>query len=151
MAGEIKELLFSDGVTVSSPSDLIITSKTVDSGTYTPTLTDVANISDITNATNAKHFYQQIGTIVEVQGTFIAAPDSGTAITQFDVTLPVASTLTNVEDLTGVSSTCRGGVGTNGGCVLANTTGNTARIRVEQDDSDTNDHTYNYTFMYEVV
>lgn len=70
----------------------------ISSGTYTPTLTNVANI---TSSSVANPFmYTRVGNVVTGSGRIIAAHD-GTGDGQIRFTLPIASDLADTDDLQG--------------------------------------------------
>jgi hypothetical protein len=79
-----------------------VASSTSSSGTYTPTLTNITNAPTISGA---QHFYTRVGNIVTVYGRVTISPTAfaGTS-TQIEISLPVASNFTTVEDLIGIIS-----------------------------------------------
>lgn len=87
-------------------------------GTYTPTVTNVANVAAIANASGK---YIRIGDLVMV--TVYVDLDCSSAsptTSQVTITLPIASTFTVINDVTGTGcsqGTSGGGTGPSGGCV----------------------------------
>lgn len=71
------------------------------SGTYTPTMTGVANITSIFPA---KCQWTRVGNVVTVAGGLALTPTATATETTFRVSLPIASDLAAVEDLNGTAS-----------------------------------------------
>ena len=85
-----------DIATNTSDIDTINTTlTTVTSGTYTPTLTAVANLGSVT-ISSAK--YIRVGTTVTVEGAFVASQTASGTTTSFYISLPVASDFTSSYD-----------------------------------------------------
>lgn len=79
-----------------TPLDVIST------GTYTPTAAGTANMDSITPN---PCMFTRIGNIVEVDcGLFAIDPTNASTISNFTLTLPIASNLTNTYDVAGISS-----------------------------------------------
>lgn len=94
------------GITVSngdgvSGNPTISHSFTIDSGTYTPTLTGVANIDSVTAYLSQ---YIRIGNIVHVFGTLDADATAVTTQTQVRISLPIASNIAATTDVAGLAS-----------------------------------------------
>lgn len=62
--------------------------QTVTSGTYTPTLTNLANVASSTMLSSQ---FLRVGNTVTVSGTFSITTTSNNALTEFELSLPVAS------------------------------------------------------------
>jgi hypothetical protein len=77
----------------------VLTSLGIVTGTYTPTLTNVANLD--ASVANSNTMYLQIGNLVLVWGTCTADATAGGVTTQLDISLPVASDLTSGDQLAG--------------------------------------------------
>jgi len=77
----------------------VITSGINDSGTYTPTLT---NVSNVTSSTAGLCFYQRIGNIVNVTGYMSLTPTTNGLNTTVRVSLPIASNFTSATNLHGL-------------------------------------------------
>lgn len=93
-----------DGVTDVAPSKNAIYDQIVlllAAGTYAPTFTTVANL-DSTPTKGADFSYLRVSNIVHVSGYATIDPTAGATITQFGISLPIASALAAVGDLTGV-------------------------------------------------
>ncbi len=71
---------------------------TLDSGTYTPTLFNVTNVA---SSAAAQCQYLRVGRVVTVSGYVSVDPTSAVA-TQLDVSLPIASNLSAIENCCGV-------------------------------------------------
>lgn len=119
---------------------------TLDSGTYTPTITAVANI-DSTTAQTAR--YLRVGANVTVFGTVTVDPTSINTITTLRVSLPIASNLTG-NDLSGVVSVSTGGFTYLSGLVIPNTGVDAASIGYKT-DSDNSAAVVSYSFTYTVA
>lgn len=83
---------FTDKVYVDSS----ISAKNINSGTYTPTLTNGANVSS--SSAGLCH-YVRIGNEVQVQGIVTVTPTSaGGTVTEVELSLPVSSNFTAISD-----------------------------------------------------
>ena len=74
----------------------------VTNGTYLPTLTGVANVSSTTAYTAQ---YSRVGAVVTVSGRFDLTPTSATTLTQFGISLPIASAFAAIEQCGGTAAT----------------------------------------------
>lgn len=101
---------------------------TLESGTYTPTLTGVANVAA---STAYACQYCQVGDTVTVSGQVAIDPTAGATLTQLGISLPIPSALTAAQqcggtaaqpDLAGAVAAIRGDA-TNDRAELAYTTG----------------------------
>jgi fibronectin-binding autotransporter adhesin len=116
---------------------------TVTSGTYTPTLTGVANIA---SSTALECQYIRVGNVVTVSGGALIDPTAAVA-TSFRITLPVASNLGTAQDL--------GGGGVFSGAtidpleILADTTNDAASIAFIAGGTSSGYATF--TFTYQVI
>lgn len=116
----------------------------LDSGTYTPTLTNVTNVSS-SSAQVAR--WTQIGDQVTVYGRVSVDPIASATSTQVRVSLPVASNLGSNSDLAGV---CVGDLSDeSAGHIVADTANDEALI--EAHPVSTSQHTYVYTYSYTVI
>jgi hypothetical protein len=70
------------------------------SSTYTPTLSNDANIDA---STAYQCVYNRTGNVVTVSGEFAVDPTSSSAATSFRMTLPISSNLTTTGDCSGVA------------------------------------------------
>jgi hypothetical protein len=114
------------------------------SGTYTPTLTNIANL-DASTAYQAQ--YLRVGSVVTVSGRVDIDPTTTATSTQLGISLPVASNLTNIEDLAGTAAATA--IANQCAAVVADTANNYARMQWIAGDT-TNRAMY-YTFTYEVI
>lgn len=80
---------------------LVITNTTIatQSGTYTPTFTNVANVASFGTVSDAT--WCRIGNAITVSGRVSIDPTAGAVNTQFRMTLPVASALSLFTDVGG--------------------------------------------------
>lgn len=72
------------------------------SGTYTPTETDLANIT--TSTVQGLHQYYRVGDVVTVTGRYLIEPTAANTFTNFRITLPITSNFTTVQDCLGTVS-----------------------------------------------
>lgn len=126
--------------TMATISDL----PTLISGTYTPTLTNVANLSA---STAYQCQYIRLGATVTVSGRVDIDPTAGAASTQLGITLPIASNFGAVEDCAGVAFAS--GVAGQGAAIQADTANDRATLIYVSGDT-TNQPMY-FTFAYQVI
>lgn len=114
------------------------------SGTYTPTLTNVANLSA---STSYSAQYLRVGNSVTVSGRVDITPTLPASSTILGISLPIASVLANVNECAGVAS----GVDLAGLCagILADTTNHRAQMQLIP--STKTNHAMYYTFTYRVI
>lgn len=113
-------------------------------GTYTPTGTGVANLDTITMY---QAQYLAIGNTVLVSGRFDANAAVTATLTQFRMTLPIASNLGATEDLGGAAFAPA--VAGLGAAIKGDATNNAAFV--EWVVTDTNDREYTFIFSYQVI
>jgi hypothetical protein len=99
-----------------------ISATNVLSGTYTPTLTNVANTSSLT-AFSCQ--YLRVGSVVTVSGKLTLDPVAGATLTQIGISLPIASDFATNEQCGGVGSS---GLVTAAGAIYADTANNRAEF-----------------------
>lgn len=87
------------GITVNA-NDVALTVPTA-SGTYTPTLTNVANL-DASTAYACQ--YMRVGSVVTVSGRVDVDPTLAATSTALGITLPIASNFANTEELGGTAA-----------------------------------------------
>ena len=87
-------------------------SMTIASGTYTPTITNVANIS-VGSSTANQCKYTQIGSIVSVCGSCTLTPGLAGILFEFYLSLPITSTFVSSTDAVGVITAYQNGLLTN--------------------------------------
>lgn len=120
------------------------TVSTIDYGTYTPTLTNVLNI---TASTAYVCQYLRVGPIVHVSGKVDIDPTAAAAITRLGMTLPIASNFANSEQLAGTAnsisivSECAG--------IFGDTTNDRAQFNWITTTGTNN--SYYFTFTYQVL
>ena len=100
----------SGAVVASSTLGLNGVEDSVKSNTYTPTLTNVSNITSSSVSANAFR-YIRIGNIVYVSGRVTVNATAANTATEIEISLPIASNLTNSIDLSGVATTPSNGYG----------------------------------------
>lgn len=116
----------------------------LDSGTYTPTLTDVANVS---SSTSYDARWIRIGNQIQVVGRCAIDPTSATTLTRWRVSLPVASDFASDNDAAGVA------VGDLSDESAAHGFADTANDEIEFSayPVDIAQHVYSFSFMYTVI
>lgn len=117
---------------------------TITSGTYTPTLTNVANLGA---STAYPCLYSRIGTIVTVSGVVDIDPTAGATITQLGISLPIASNFAATTDLSGTA--CAVAVATESGSVFADTTNDRANLHIIV--ASTANHAVTFTLQYKIL
>jgi hypothetical protein len=111
--------------------------------TYTPTLTGVANLDGVTPYTTA---YFRLGSCVVGWGKFDANPAVAATLTQFGMSLPVASNFAAEEDAGGVAFARA--VAGQGAAIYADTTND--RLMVEWTSSDLANRAMSFIFAYRI-
>lgn len=113
------------------------------SGTYTPTLTNTANI---TASTPYVTTYMRVGNTVTMAGTLDIDPDVTTTTTTLGISLPIASNFTGSQD----------GGGTAGSQTIAamvagiSTDATNDRLTLQFVSNDTNNSTLQFTATYQI-
>lgn len=128
-----------------SAGDVRAIAQTWTDSTYLPTLTSVANVASKSVPGGAFH-YMKIGNQVTVDGVLSLTPTAGTTLTTLGISLPFASNLAVVQDLTGpmtasVSSYIAG-------IVYADATND--RAQIEFSSINTSAHNVYVHFMYTI-
>lgn len=131
-------------ITGSIQVDSVVNDTGLAHGTYTPTLTNVANL-DASTAYVCQ--YMRVGNTVTVSGKVDVDPTLITTSTQLGITLPVASNLANAEDCAGVAFAS--GIAGQGAAILGDAANNRAQMQWISTDL-TNQPMY-FTFTYEVI
>jgi len=114
------------GATVTASGGLTVPTSNVgavNSGTYTPTLTNGANI-DASTALTCQ--YMRVGNVVTVSGTVNIDPTAAATYTSLGMTLPIASNFANAYECGGVA--CSGLATVNIMGILADTTNKRAQF-----------------------
>lgn len=115
------------------------------SGSYTPTLTGITNVS---SSTQGKARWIRIGDEVFVSGQLNVTPTASGASTAIDIALPVASNLAANDDLSGPASATFA-ASTVAGRIQGNTTDDRARMTFSS--ANTTSHLFTYHFAYTVI
>jgi hypothetical protein len=117
----------------------------VGSGTYTPTLTNTANIS---SSTANLCQYMRIGNMVTVSGVVYITPTSGAAaLTQLGMSLPIASAFVN--DWEALAGTFMAYLGTStpfGGSITADKTNDRATFLWRTPDASPLEYAFQFTY-----
>lgn len=113
------------------------------SGTYTPTLTGVANIDALT-AYSCQ--YLRVGSVVTVSGRLDADATAG-ALTSVGISLPIASDLANANELGGTAYCSE--LAAQGAAIFADAANN--RAQMQWVAVDTADRPMFFTFSYRII
>lgn len=124
--------------------DSTLTSTNVTSGTYTPTLTNVANLSA---STAYSCQYIRIGNVVTVSGQVDVDPTLAATSTQLGISLPIASNLANSNECAGSSSAS--GIAGQTAAILGDSANNRAQMQWVSADI-TNQPMY-FSFTYRII
>lgn len=129
---------------------LTLNATNLKSGTYTPTLTNVSNIS----ASTARQCqYLRVGNVVTVTGQFDATHSAtGTVATEVGISLPVASAFTTAYQCGGAATSFQAPASgfVNAQSIEADATNDRARVRWAN-AAISGSVTYTFTFSYEVI
>jgi len=112
------------------------------SGTYTPTLTNVANVSA---STAYSCQWSRSGSVITVSGEVDIDPTTTVTLTQLGISLPVASALANANELAGTSADDLNTAAR----VAGDATNNRAEIRMTP--VDVTNRRFSFTFTYRVL
>lgn len=113
------------------------------SGTYTPGLTNSANIS---SSSALQCQYMRIGSVVTVSGGVMLTPTLLATLTTLGIALPIASTLSATNNLGGTAASSS--VASNVGPVFADTSNNRATLQLIS--VGTGSETFSFSFTYVV-
>lgn len=121
------------------------------SSTYTPTAVSGSNISGA--VTPGVFMWKRTGGVVECYGLCTATAASANLITDFFLTLPVASNLSNADHLVGqvVRQAVATGVQQIAGIVEPDTTNDRAKIQFTMDGNNAVAYAYYIHFAYRVL
>jgi hypothetical protein len=149
-AGAVTATSFSGALNASDLSSGTVANarlpKTLDAGTYTPTLTNTTNIAA---STARKCQYMRVGNTVTVSGTVTVQATAGFSDAVLGISLPVASNLATAYDLAGAVTSYSGSTGHDSPSLSADTTNDRASMRWVC--SGTLSFDYTFTFSYEVL
>lgn len=115
------------------------------SGTYTPTRSAEVNMDG--NVTMSEAQYLRVGNTVTVSGRFTADPATTATPTSFEMTLPVASNIGAIEDVSGTAF-C-GGIAAMGAGVSGSVANNTAVVSWVS--SDITSQIWSYQYSYQII
>lgn len=113
-------------------------------GTYTPTLTNVANL-DASTAYSCQ--YSQTGNVVTVSGRVDIDPTAGTTLTQLGVSLPIPSNFANANECAGVAFAS--GIAGQGAAIIADATND--RAELDFISGDTSNQPMYFIFSYRII
>jgi hypothetical protein len=141
-AVQLRNINASGLITVTqNANDITISAPTVLGGTYTPSLTNVTNV---TSSTAFQCQYMRIDGTVSVSGKVTIDPSSNGAATRLGISLPVASNIGAEEDVGGVGS-CTD-IQQSGG-VMGDATNNRATLEFISTSSTTRDWYFNFSYQ----
>lgn len=118
---------------------------TTASGVYTPTRSAEVNMDG--NVTMSEAQYMRVGNTVTVSGQFTADPTTTTSTTSFEMTLPVASNIGAIEDVSG-TAVC-GNILSMSGAVQGVAANDTAKIFWKA--TDVTSQVWSYIFTYQLL
>lgn len=113
-------------------------------GTYTPTLTNVANVAA---STAYQCQYLRIGNTVAVSGKIDIDPTLTTTLTQLGISLPIASNLGALENCSGTAFAS--GIAAQGAAIVGDSTNDRAQLQYISSDI-TNQPMY-FSFIYLII
>lgn len=119
---------------------------TLDSGTYTPTLTPVSNVDSAVQA--SFFFYSRVGDIVTVSGGITIDNTAATTVSELGISLPIASNFTAFGQCSGVGAS--GAAQSLSGAISGDATNDRARLNWTS-GSTTDARAWNVTFQYRVL
>lgn len=114
------------------------------SGAYTPTLTGIANI---TSTAAYACQYLRVGSVVTVSGKFDVQPAASPALTQFRMTLPIASNFSAPENVGGTAFSIN--LAGSGAAIRADAASDLAEVTFICVDA--NNHAWHFSFTYQVI
>ena len=121
-----------------------------DFGDYTPSLTGVVNIADVGAPFGGR--YTRIGNIVNVSVQVTGLlPTAGSTISQFRITLPIASNLASGSDATGAASFGATGGATSYRVGLVYADGANDEVSLDFYSLNTSSHSLYINFMYKII
>jgi hypothetical protein len=118
-----------------------------ESGSYSPTITNVANVGGTIGSSNA--FYTRIGNMVSVVGYFTSTSVTHSTLMQVGISLPIASNFATSFDAFGVGSSTRGSVPwSNGGQILSDSANDRVTMSIHESSGNGSTHEFSYSFTY---
>ena len=118
----------------------------IDSGNYTPTLTNVTNIAA---STAISCQWLRVGNTVTVSGQFSASFTAAATNSEIGLSLPVASNLSAGSQLGGTATPTSATLLTESAAILGDATNDRAQIILRP--STTATRTYTFTFTYRII
>ena len=140
-AGDFQEITIGSGLSMSGTA--LVTTLTLATGTYTPTLTNGTNVAA---STAYQCQYTRIGDVVTVAGRVDIDPTSSSAATILDMSLPIASNIAATEVLFGTFSAP---LASQGGGIYGDATNDTAEFQMFANSASNLAHYF--VFVYQVV
>jgi len=139
---------FSDPVNITSSlqCDSIVNDTGLASGTYTPTLTGVNNVS---SSTARLATYMRVGNTVTVAGQIDVTPTANNAQTTIGISLPIASAFTTAYQAGGSGHTVANTTAGHVASIQADATNDRAELDYYETHGATD--TISYSFTYEVI
>jgi hypothetical protein len=120
-----------------------------ESGTYTPTVTNIANVIGSITVGVAK--YTVIDGIVSVFGTIDTNAVTVNTFNELGISLPFPKTVSALNEISGTSSVRRASTYTNGGAIVGDVSpDNRAQLQIFNNSGNAASHTYYYSFSYEL-
>lgn len=113
------------------------------SGTYTPTLTNVTNVSASTAYVCQ---YMRVGSVVTVSGQVDLSPTAGALNTELGISLPIASALTLDRQVGGVGASESN---TEAAAIFADPTND--RAKIQYGPAATGSRTIHFSFTYQIL
>lgn len=114
-----------------------------DYGTYTPIIYEIANL---TGSTNSLCQYLKVGNVVTVSGEVVITPIDVAVLTKLDISLPIASTFTLINNCAGTAISSDAGRGAS----IHADSGNT-KAEMEWLSDDTDQHAMFFQFTYQII
>jgi hypothetical protein len=114
------------------------------SGTYTPTYTNVANVSA---STSTSCQYMRVGNTVTVSGQITITPTASATLTSIRVSLPIASNFAFTRQCAGTFSAIAGTSATNAGRVQADATNDDALFDIVSQGTASWTHSFSFTYL----
>jgi hypothetical protein len=122
--------------------------KTLDGGTYTPTITGVANVA---SGTANAFQWLRVGNTVTVSGSVQIAPTAAAALIVAGISLPVASALAAAGQLAGTGTSAEAANASMFGYVNTDATNDRANYQFVSTPSGTTAREHAVTFTYQII
>jgi hypothetical protein len=137
---------FSDPVNITSSlqCDSIVNDTGLASGTYTPTLTGVNNVS---SSTARQATYMRVGNTVTVAGQIDITPTANNIQTTIGISLPIASAFTTAYQAGGSGHRIANTTAGHGASIQADATNDRAELDYYETHGATDTITYQFTYQ----